>query len=214
MESLRIRAYLQTAIISDQFLPIDGILFYMKCREEFGHLDVTEPGSSAVSADAVTLPLQKRNENLERWYYAASFARWPDHTVQGKENFSKRFRISYANMIDFDGKRGRVYTSRGQYKSYFIEVYYRHAIHVDWYVCGDADEILRLLQHCTHLGKKTSQGWGQILRWQINPSEDDWSERGPSGELVRAIPDETSHYLYGYRPSYYDRRNQFSCKMP
>ena len=212
---LRIRAYLQTGIISDQFLPLDGVLYYHACRRELGAQSSTKPGESNVRESyGVSLPLLKCNRDSEAWFYACSFAQWPEGTITDKESYSKRFRLKYSDLIDFQGKRGKIYGSRGRYKSYHIEVYSRHALYVDWYVCGNRENLEKLLPFCTHLGKKTSQGWGQVLRWEIEETRQDWSIRGPDNKLMRAVPSKKHPFLYGIRPSYWNPKHQFTCLMP
>lgn len=212
---LRIRAYLQSGVISDQFLPLDGVLYYHICREEFGPQDATKPNESSINeAKGMSLPLMKCNQKSDAWFYSCSFAQWPDHTIEDKETYSKRFRIKYSDLIDFQGKRGKVQTARGKYKSYHIELYYRHALYVDWFVRGNPEELDRLLPFCTHIGKKTSQGWGQVLEWDVKEIEEDWSVRGPDNKLMRAVPSKKHSYIYGIRPSYWNDRHQFTCLMP
>ena len=42
-EPLRIRAHLRTGVVSDRWLPLDGLLFYQANRYDLGPLDMTTP---------------------------------------------------------------------------------------------------------------------------------------------------------------------------
>src|SRR5690606_11987587 len=127
--------------------------------------------------------------------------------------YSKRFDLKRSDLIDFGKKVAKVETARGAYKGYHIKVYYRHAQFVDWFCDGDKAEIEALLKFCTHIGKKTSQGWGSVLRWEVESWPQDWSIRC-GRRLMRAVPVREKGYLYGVRPSYWLSRHQFPCLMP
>lgn len=72
---------------------------------------------------------------------------------------------------------------------------------------------LFLFQNQT-LGKETGEGWGAVLRWEVETHPEDWSVHGHAGRLMRAVPDPLGGTLYGIRPSYWSQRHQFRCKMP
>lgn len=211
---LRIRAYLQTRVVCDKYLPLDGILYGVAVREKYGERDVTVPNASLIpEGGAIHLPFGKHNKQNDSWFYACSFAQWPAHTIEYSDSFNKRFDLKESDLIDFGKYRQMVQTSRGQFKSYHIKTYVRSAIYVDWYCTGDKVEIERLLRFVTHLGKKTSQGEGAVLRWQITDWPEDWSVRNADGKLMRAVP-ANKGVLYGLRPSYWLPKHQFNCKMP
>lgn len=210
---LRIRAYLQTGVISDQFLPLDGILYYHLTRDMMGEKVISKPGESNVRAGAnVTLPIKKGGPRDEAWFYHCSFAQWPIHTVEDSAFYVKRFDLQHSGLID--RKTKRIDTSRGQYKAYHVNVYYRHAMYVEWYCIGVPSELERLLKFCTHIGKKTAQGWGSVLRWEVTEWPEDWAVRGPGNRLMRAVPVRGDGFMYGVRPSYWNERHIFPCKMP
>jgi len=212
MKPLRIRAYLQTGVISDQFLPLDSVLYYHKVRDVVGEQIVTKPGESAVrEAQHVKLPFDKLGRN-DMWYYACSFAQWPDSMVEDSTFYVKKLDVKYIDLVNSGPKK--IQQSRGQYKAYHINVFYRHAQYIEWYCIGEKEEIEKLLRFCTHLGKKTVQGWGSVLRWEVTEWPDDWSVNGPGGKLMRAVPVRSGGYLYGIRPSYWNERHIFRCRMP
>lgn len=211
-QQLRIRAYLQTGVISDQFLPLDGILYYHQVRDIMGEQFISKPGESNIREGAgITLPIMRSGPHNDAWFYHCSFAQWPQNTVEDNTFYVKRFDLSLSQLVN---NAKRVLISGGQYKAYHVNIYYRHAIYVEWYCIGKKQELENLLRFCTHLGKKTAQGWGSVMRWEVIDWPEDWAIRGPGGRLMRAVPIRGDGFLYGVRPSYWNPRHIFPCKMP
>ena len=213
---LKIRAYLQTPVISDKYLPLDGILFNQFIREIFGAKEITKARESAVPEySGKNLPIQKRNMNEDDWYYACSFACWSPDTTRDTIEYAKRFDTDLAvNYVDFGKKRAKVDTSRGENKNYFIKEYTFNSPFVDWYCRGDKQEIKALLSFCTHIGKKTAQGFGSVLKWEVEETERDWYKMDNSGNTMRAIPSQKGQHVYGIRPSYWHPRHQTKVLLP
>lgn len=216
-QPLRIRAYLQTPVIADRFLPLDGVLAYIARRRKFGFPEVSLPGQSLLpEAETLpSLPIDHIGHPSPSWHYACSFAQWPEHAVEGSDHWNKRLDLPLAYLIDFKGRTQRVVISQDAYKAYHVPVFYRHALYVDWYAMATADKLKRLLAFATHLGKKTSQGWGAVLRWEVETWHADWSVRNDDGQLMRAIPtNDQNAPVIGVRPSYWNQRHQFPCVLP
>jgi CRISPR type IV-associated protein Csf3 len=222
---MRIRATLRAPVVADQWLPLDGVLFYQQTRNDLGGQDLTTPGRSSLAepkggpVPGGRLPLAI--VHARDWYYKCSWAQWGPH-ADGVEYWAKRFDNPLADLVDFRGRRGKIDTSAGEYKAYRMPLYYRAALWVEWYCVGNAEKIAPLLYMVTHLGKKSSQGWGRVARWEIEPIGEDWSI-WRDGTLMRGIP--RYHWprergvplhvgLYGTRPSYWDRRNQMELVLP
>jgi len=221
---LCVRAWMRTGIVADEWLPLDGVLLAQATRSDLGAQEVSLPGASMLEQPkgeemrGGKLPISI--VHAKDWYYRCSWAQWGPH-ADGQDAWSKRFDMTHASLIDFNGKRGRIDTSASTYKGYRMPVFYRSSLWVDWYCLGNLTEIDKLLSGITHLGKKTSQGWGRVALWEIKPIEQDWSIwRGDM--LMRGIPiyhwprenDSPKIGHYGIRPSYWDRRNQLELVMP
>ena len=209
-EPLQVRAYLQTGIISDQYLPLDGILQYFFLREKLGFPDYSLPLDTIVDVENYELPFEKRSKN-GLWYYACSFAFFPEHTKEFREIYSKRFPLKRIEMLGQVKKK--INTQGGQYKSLYLNVYYRTALWLDWYCVGNRKEIEKLLPHIHWIGKKVAQGWGSVIRWEVKVVDNDWSER-KDGKPTRSLPDPTGDFLFGIRPPYWKAENQTWCIMP
>lgn len=219
MRPMRVRAWLRTAVVCDATLPLDGLLLFQAARRRYGPRDATLPGQSYGASPAHVhglVPLRECNPG-PRWYYACSFAQWPEHTVEIKDHWNKRFDSAHAEVLDL-GQQRRVIVEAGRYRSYHMPVFGLLALYVDWYVVGNLDAVRDLLSDVWALGKKTVQGWGRAYRWDVDPWPEDWSVwRGD--RLMRAIPHEGGPVpldlrLTGYRPSYWLQENQALCVVP
>jgi len=216
-DNLRVTAKLGAGIICDRWLPLDGILLYQACREKFGPQVITTPGG--VAPPDVQLPLAVAHSGEPHWYYACSWAQpQPWWVAEGQDHWNKRFDSSFADLVDFGSRRGKVIIEQGPYKAYHMPVFYYVADMIHWYCVGDADRIEELLSTATHLGKKTSQGWGRVSRWMVEEWPEDWSVRR-DGKLTRGVPacdaDGPANFTqYGLRPPYYRKENQMLVVMP
>lgn len=233
-EPLRVTAALRTAVVSDEYLPLDGILFYQAMRERYGARDQSLPGGGVdlVQRQSVSMPLELRRAQTDEsiWWYACSFActraglpQW--WRAEGQDHWNKRFDNQLSDLVDFGKRRGKVIIEKGQYRAYHMPVVYRVATEVSWHCVGDLSRIRALLATVTHIGKKQAQGWGRVAAWTVEPVDADWS-CWRDGQPTRALPvaelappgqsfgvDRKIRY-YGVRPSYYDRRNQMSVIVP
>lgn len=210
---LKITAWLQCAVVSDAALPLDGVIYALLHRKQFGEQAATAPGQAIENGNSgVTMPFARVEEQGPSWYYAASWAQWNGTVTEGSDHWNKRIDLGLTDIVDFGVRKAKFDVASGRYKSYHMPVYYRHALSVSWYVRGLKDELSSLLKFATHLGKKTSQGFGAVLRWQLEEIEADWSIR-KDGRLMRPIPAQ-SGILIGFRPSYWLPKNQTICEIP
>lgn len=224
---LKVEAALGSPFVGDPNFPLDGALLYLAMAEAHGgELPVWEPGR-AMPYDPRIVPLQII-ENGAEWFFACSWAIWGDY-VEDTDHWNKRFDVPALDMLD--SKVRRVALSEGPYKAYHMPLYYRHALSITWYCVGDQDRIGALLRGMDFIGKKTSQGWGHVLRWTISQADEDYSIVDNIGRPMRAIP--TSYYegiyaeqadrgnildlhfaQYAYRPPYWAIENQGRVVVP
>lgn len=215
-KNIRIRAYLRTGVISDNYLPLDGVLYYQLVRREFGEEILTKSGESSLREYGhIILPIRKTGPKSEAWFYACSFAQFPQSVVEDSS-----FKVKSGDWLKqsdyFNGSK-KIDITRGKFKNAHIKMYYRHCQYIDWFCNGDPEKLSELLQFCTHIGKNKGDGWGEVLRWEIINWPEDWSIRGNGNKLMRAVPlpDQNGKgFIYGIRPSYWNKRHIFVCKMP
>lgn len=223
-ENLKITAFLQTPVVCDAsaYLPIDAVLYHAHIRNLIGEPPVITKSNQSVVPESLDLdnplPIKKVGVGQDWfdgniWHYAASFAQWRNIFTQDASFWTKRFDTAESGIVDFGSRKAKVNTARGAYKGYQIPVFYRHSEFIEWFVVGDGDEIWNLLRFCTALGKKTSQGWGAVLKWRVDNWRWDWSTYDCKNRLMRAVPSKNG-VLHGIRPSYWNAKHQFSCALP
>jgi CRISPR type IV-associated protein Csf3 len=210
---LRIRAYPRCGIISDQYLPLDGILYYQLVRKTYGEQIIAKPGESNIREGGnIRLPFKKCGPRNDTWFYTCSFAQWSYDVVE--DNTFKVKQLDFMRYQNYLKEHKKVEIARGKFKPYHIKIYYRHCSYIEWYCNGLPYDIADLLRFCTHIGKNSGDGWGEVMKWKIQDWPEDWSVRGNGNKLMRAVPDKNSNFLYGLRPSYWNSKHIFPCKMP
>jgi CRISPR type IV-associated protein Csf3 len=216
-EPLRITAVLGSPYQGDPAAPIDGILAYLSHVRAFGELPAQLPGQ-APEVHPEVVPLKVVNEGAD-WFFAASFALWPEQVAFQRDHWNKRFDVVEAEQYT-DSKK--VQMSEGRYKPYHYSISLRHATSVQWCVMGDGAAITELLAECSAIGKKRSQGFGVVTAWHVEPCQTDESILSASGTPVRTIP--LSWWSDAYpnaplpdvtrrtiRPNYWDNNNYRMC---
>jgi len=218
-EPLHITAYLQTRIVTDVFLPLDGVLLSFAMREKYGPQDASQSGRGTYEErPQLARIFWHHHDRTPHYFPACSFAQWHGTVTEDIGYWHKRLDLQYAEVLT--PPTARVVTQNGRYRSYRMPVFTRHALSVSWYAVADHERLRHLLRFVTHLGKKGSQGEGAILRWHVESCAGDWSIIGPQGQLMRAVPCEIlpeapGEPLYvGYRPSYWEQKNQGLCHIP
>ena len=210
MKPLKITAKLFDGRIAttDGYLPFDSILSaaWMKRNHPEKYYN-TDPSVDEMIIPA--LPLKTLDGDI----HAASFAlvkKAGEETAYWHKRLDAQLAEEY---VDFCGRRGRVNTTSATYKAYRMPLNIIMTPEVIWYAVGDRNEIESLLEEIPALGKKTSQGFGQVTEWVVEGIEEDWS-LWKDGQLMRSIPDPEGDSEWGVRPPYWFPPNIVRCRMP
>lgn len=213
MRPLRVRAYLQDGRVAggDPWLPLDGILAWAWMRDRHPE-ELFNSGGRLIFAAPPDLPLARLGEG-DDWFWACSFNTRPSLGEYIK-HWHKRFDLAYERYLASPPRR--IGVGSGRYRSYRMPLPILLFDCLEWFAVGDRDEVLRLCRLVTHVGKKVSQGFGAVDRWEVVPWPHDWSlER--EGELTRPLPASLSSeprgrlVYYGIRPPYWDTDNWRLC---
>ncbi len=226
-EPIVITAYLRGGIISDQWLPLDGVLLYEACRQRYGGgPEASLPGRSTLSLGsdaehAPTLPLLLIQDGSYR-YYACSFAEWGQPYQEGHDYWNKRADVGkYPDVLDT--RVHKMIIEQGPYKAYHMPIFYRVAPWVRWWATGNAAKIRALLTGVLALGKKRAYGWGRVARWTVESCAEDrsvWVNDVPQRSVPITETSAARHtaggtpIFWGYYPPYYEVENQVDCHMP
>lgn len=214
-QNIKIRAYLQSEVITDGYCPLDASIYYHFIRERFGVQHRTSPLKSDVPEfSGLQLPILKCNHRTDAWFYACSFAQWAKDAKYSKSMKTRRFDNQNAmKYVDFGKKRGKVELKKGSYKNYFIHQYTISSPYVEWYLVANIEELEQYLAFVKHIGKKSS---GAVAKWEVETFEHDWSVRGyEDNRLMRSVPIRKDNSpVYGLRPSYWNPRHQTNVVLP
>lgn len=129
------------------------------------------------------------------------------------DHLGKRLEIESCDLLDGSGADVIPLTS-GAYKSYYLPLRVRVVPQVVWFCScrwaqrgSPAPEVRRLLKRVDSIGKKTSIGYGQVARWEVEIIDRDLSWFAPHEDgqvLMRPLP--VGHWLpgdlLGYRRDY------------
>jgi len=211
MQPMQITAYVagSIALARPEDLALDGLLSYQILRrhfkDEFYYLP--DPKEKLFFA---RIPLEMRGEPLPRiqnlktgdkwivpaenvkdeslWYWACSSAQID---VKGRDTqyWNKRFdtQAGLSDHIDFGGKVEKILIEQGRYKAYHMPLPTLVCDRVTWYAYGDIDKVADLLTGIASIGKKRNYGNGNLLRVEVTPMAEDWSE-WCNNKLMRPLP--------------------------
>lgn len=221
MHPLKISAIMQDGRVAgtEPWFPLDGVLSSMWIRREFPELAYMPIEDTSKIIDA-ELPFERRGRGND-WYWACSFN-------QGRKlgeyvtYWHKRQDDAFERYIEFGKRRGKIDHKSGRFKAYRMPLVIQLFDRLIWYAVGDLEAVRDLCHRVTHIGKKPAQGYGAVDRWIVEPFDKDWSEYGPDGQVMRAIPVRdgesmrpgTKYANWKIRPPYWESSRARVCKMP
>lgn len=215
MRNLQVTAHLATAIaVSDNWSPmLDGLLQWLWLDMR----GLAHPDPKANQIIKAPIPLRKDCiKGVEFWACSSPF-----YQILGEEKTRFRKRWDYQDKaLNWGKKKAKINTSEGTTKSYDLPLRVVETPRIDWFCVGSPDSLLALLNQCHNLGKKRSQGKGQVYRWEVTEIENDWSLYR-YGRLTRPFPlelvDDPMGYdmmRWGWNPPVWLSQNQVTCLMP
>ncbi len=214
MKQLKITANLLDGriITNDGYLPFDGILsraIIMKERPEL----IGQPLDKFSDFVSIPLPIKKIKEETEDWFYACSYALFKK-LGEDRMFFNKRYdEVLAEKFVDFGKKKGVVDTSRGKYKNYRCTLNIILTDKITWYCLPNSEksksEIEELCGFIKNIGKKPSQGFGIVKKWEVEEVEEK-----EMLYLLRAIPDKDGKQEKTIRPPYFSQSNIRKITIP
>ena len=218
MMPLKIRAYLLDGRVAgtEPFFPLDSILAAEWIRRN--HPDkFYNPPPPGVKEGWIEAPLPFERRGERKWYWACSFNQ-AEPVMEYVTYWHRRFDDAQERYIDFQGRRGKVDEKSGKYKAYRMPLNILILPWLEWYAVGDLEAVRELCEGIVSIGKKPSQGYGIVERWEVEEWPEDWSEVR-DGKLTRAVPELPAgvagqRRIYGVRPPYWQRENQVEAWLP
>lgn len=215
MKNLQITAYLASpmAVLDDWSPMLDGLLQWLWLDQE--NLAASSPQPDTL----IEAPIPLRQDAIkEQKFWACSS---PFYQIESEQIIRYRKRWDYQDRYCAWGKRkAKVNSGEGNTKSYDIPLRLVVTDRVDWFAVGDPEPISRLLANCTNIGKKRSQGKGQVSSWNVKEFSCDWSLYR-NGRLTRPFPahlmpsiEGYDLFFWGWKPPVWLPQNQIMCCMP
>lgn len=155
------------------------------------------------------------------WVFCASYGEPDEPWEWDTQHWSRR--VDALQVLDWvQEPPRRIETGKGEFKSYYEALPLMVTAGITWHVHGHQAAIERMLAEAPFLGKKRSQGYGEVLQWTVEPADEDRSVWN-GDEVNRPIPLELLELMgiqgqweagwYGYRPPYHDSRNLARCAI-
>lgn len=184
-QNLKITAKMRTQVCFSEYLRFDCILSAAKAKDILADTYYSQGkqcGDIQLVIDTLSKFL-KFNEKLGVFH--ASCAISDNEFVTA---YSKRWNSAFDRAVSFKGKgRAEIDTARGFFKAYRNALVYHAMPEIVFYAVGDKAEIERLLQNIAYLGKKSSQGYGEIKEWKVEVISEDKSIFD-NKKLMRMVP--------------------------
>lgn len=208
-EPLKITASLTSPYVSTDYIFFDALISSAVWQDA---MQDKAYNISENKTDIFQIPLPLKQIGTKEPFYAASIG-FPKQAIEGTARWRKQ--------TDLESKK-KIRIGSGEYKRYDMPMPYTSAEEIVFYANGNKGEIERLLQYIPGIGKKRTQGYGNVRSWQVEQSEHDWSVV-KDGVPMRPIPvseaipfnlkcDVTMYF--SINPPHWHRKNMTRCFMP
>jgi hypothetical protein len=188
MSNWRVTCVLSSALAGEAPY-LDGLLEY-EMAQRHGKAQMLQRGRPAPPVGAIHLPLLRGEfggvDGIPRCSAPILAPLGMRH-----EHFAKRIGVENADLLRED-QRLVVATGNSWTKSYRLPLKVSNVERVCWFVGGSKRRSLKSLLKSVHsIGRKRSQGYGRVARWEFEEVEHDWSWFAPSEQgtlLMRVLP--------------------------
>ncbi len=161
-EPLKITAILTSPYVSTDYIFFDALISSAVWQDCMGDNAFNIPENKT---DIFYIPLPLKLMGTKEPFYAASIG-FPKQAVEGTARWRKQ--------TDIESKK-KIRIGSGEYKRYDMPMPYTSAEEIIFYANGNKAEIERLLQYIPGIGKKRTQGYGNVRLWRVEQAEHDWS---------------------------------------
>jgi CRISPR type IV-associated protein Csf3 len=166
-------AYMRTPIAAIDPIILDSIISAAKAKELLGEDFYTGENVAGTKEEIESMlnPILDKQDGV----YCTSIGLGDNREYVG--SWSKRWDDKNDDIVEFRGRgKKRIDIGAGYYKNYHMPLVLKSYKTITFYVRGDMGEIERLLNnYIFYLGKKGSQGYGQIRKWEFEEIEENWS---------------------------------------
>lgn len=205
MRPLKVTCYLNSPLASEP-PRLDALLEWimslkMRTVMESSHGDRHITGTVKargvpVAPGAIPIPLERRRVEGYPWPIPLCSDPIIGGVIDGVEKFAKRYSTEKSALLA-PSERRMVTVATGPLKSYRLPLRVRPVDRIVWFCGGRSGDrapgavVRGLLRKVFAVGKKTSFGFGQVARWEVELVDEDWSWFAPSPAgtvLMRTLP--------------------------
>lgn len=184
-KNFKVVAHMKSPIATIEWIILDSVISAAKAKEILG--EEFYSGKNIVGTEEQVREML--DPILDRKYGVYCTSIGIGNNRESVTSWSKRWDDKNDDIVKFNGKgKERVDIGAGFYKNYHMPLVLKSYKTITFYVRGDLEEVKRLLEnYIFYLGKKGSQGFGQIRKWEFAEIDEDWSI-WKDGKLMRPIP--------------------------
>lgn len=175
---------LKTSICFIDLPLFDGLISYCFCRHELGSfkrdLSLTKEQLNELELLLDKMPLKKHKDG----YFLGSFMQF-ENSLNWTGSWKKRWNNKHDFIADFGKSKRQIEIDKGSFKSYDMPLNLNSIYQVWFYFDSDnVDFVEKLINsYLFGIGKKTSQGYGEIDNFII-----DKIDYNPFEKVIRPIP--------------------------
>jgi CRISPR type IV-associated protein Csf3 len=227
---LKITAHLANGYATyDPWSPtIDGPMAYFYFLHKLGpDRFYNQPEGRKHRADDAPLPLKRVKFGDRDFFFAASCPIPKGTPHEATKYYHKRFDTAHADRHVELGRRTKIQTKAGPFKSHRVPIRVLICPTVSWYAVGEPEGVRKLVEQVQFLGKRHAHGHGQVIRWEVEEIEEDWSII-KEGRLMRPVPvgfgfeeklakpieEHCISTTIGIRPPYHHSTRRRGCLVP
>lgn len=184
-KNFKVTACMGSPIATTSEIILDSIIVAALYKENLG--EDYFAGNNKYADKQVLDEMLKEVLDKKQGVYCTSYAIGDNKEFVSK--WSKRFCVKNDDLVKYTGKgKERLDIGAGHFKNYHMPLVVRSYKKVEFYVRGNLDKIKYLLENYIHfLGKKSSQGYGEVLTWEFKEIHEDYS-LWKDGINMRSIP--------------------------
>lgn len=183
--NIRITANMGSPIATIGEIVLDSIIVAALYKEKLGddYFDGTNKYAEKQELDEMLVDVLDKKQGV----YCTSYAIGDNKEFVSK--WSKRFCAKNDDLVAYTGKgKQRLDIGAGHFKNYHMPIVVKSYKTVEFYVRGDIEKIKYLLNNYIFaIGKKISQGYGEVLFWEFEEIDEDYS-LWKDGKNMRSIP--------------------------
>jgi hypothetical protein len=219
-KNLKITAMMSSPICAIEPICLDAIILAAKTMEEIGDDYYSGKNICAIKEKIDSFLLYIFDKKFD--VYCTSYGLGENREFIG--SWSKRWDTKNDGIVKLEKKsKHRVDTGCGYFKNYHMPMILKSYKNIVFNARGDKEELKRLLNNNIHsIGKKRSQGYGRISKWDIEEIDKDNSIVN-DGILMRHMPFENKHEIGDIKyyvsekpliPPYWRNDNIVKCICP